>query len=219
MRGVSEKTRKELEDAIGEVGESAKKQAHRQKWILVSIITFLMAGVVAGGAFYYSKNPRVVERVDVQTIYKNQPVFWEQLSEEKQDELMVKGMIFFPEVFSKKYRSKYERFSDWLLEQGATAPTIRDIFSGGGRGTIMFQGHAYDSPQIFLRVEDLLPEIYQTIGTLPKAELKKYWSNAPDGREARIDQWIEMVAVESEEFLAGSDLPVKQILEAGRINP
>lgn len=185
--------------------------------LCVILMAFLALSAGAGWRIL-QEQPRAAV-TEHQTLDRSQPTPWAQLSPDQQDRLVVTAMIFFPELFSKKYHSKYDRFSDWLSAQGVTIATVRDIFSSGGRGIITFQGRSYEAPQIFLQLQSLLPRLYETIGMLPAADLLTYWGDAPEGREARIDRWIDMVTTESAVFLDDTALPVRHILEAGRVDP
>jgi len=116
---------------------------------------------------------------------------WNNLNIERRLELMVSSMVFFPEIFS-NHSDKFNRLSVWLINiNGIVCPNIRDIFSAGGQGTLVFQNKPYHNiPQAIIKISNSIDEIKTIIKDTSIEDLSDYWNIIFDDP---FKTWIDLV--------------------------
>ena len=121
---------------------------------------------------------------------------WNNLPSPIRKELMIRAMVLFPEIFSKR-ADKFNRASVWLINShGIVCPNIRDIFTAGGQGTLSWRGEVYNHiPKVFIKLIGLLTEIKSMIGESSRDELEFYWGTKFSNPN---QSWIDLVAKNTE---------------------
>ncbi|MFA5816748.1 MAG: hypothetical protein WC865_14130 [Bacteroidales bacterium] len=116
---------------------------------------------------------------------------WNNLSADKKKELKLKGMILFPEIFSKR-NDKFNRLAVWLVNScGVVCPNIRDMYTSGGQGQISWNGKTYTGiPKIIIKMKNCINEILSMLENMSNEELSTYWEIASDNR---LKSWIDLV--------------------------
>lgn len=104
---------------------------------------------------------------------------------------MVKGLILFPEILNHR-PDKFNRFAVWLINRNSVVcPNVRDIFTAGGQGSILFNERTYTKiPKIIVKLIDLLPQIKELLFLIDYEELSLYWEVVPENRH---EYWLECV--------------------------
>lgn len=106
--------------------------------------------------------------------------FWSNLSCAKKKDLMLQGLILFPEVIV----GKYDNFSMWLVTQeGIICPNVRDLFSAGGK----FEG----LPAVYRRIYENRNQIKEMLNQIDRQLLFDYWGRNDFGD--RLSLWIDMI--------------------------
>lgn len=102
---------------------------------------------------------------------------WSKLSTGEKNWLIALSMIKFPEIFGPAQRDKYEKVAAFLVrEKGVVCASLRDNFSAGGRVMLSLNGVAYYKiPQIFQRLIDHLPSIFQGLKELKDGPSFSEW--------------------------------------------
>lgn len=138
--------------------------------------------------------------------------FWSSLNPQKKKELVIKGMILFPEIFG-MFSDKFSRIAFWLVTvEKIVHPNVRDDFSAGGKGIYVIGNTVYQNvPQIFLKLFKYLPNIIGTIMQLPELELSEYWGMKTSPNK-KISDWIELVSENANKNQNVKHLNIKQIL-------
>lgn len=62
--------------------------------------------------------------------------FWTDLEEHEKRDKRARMMILFPEVFQERCKNQYRRASIWLYNHYIINPSMRDVFSAGGRSDV-----------------------------------------------------------------------------------
>jgi hypothetical protein len=116
---------------------------------------------------------------------------WNNLSINTRREMMVKSMVFFPEIFSNR-PDKFNRLAVWLINfQGIVCPNIRDVFTAGGQGSIDWKEKQYFGiPRIIIKMMNSLSEIETLLQESEKETLKEYWNIKPKDNKST---WIHLV--------------------------
>ncbi|MCB9980239.1 MAG: hypothetical protein H6863_03765 [Rhodospirillales bacterium] len=171
-----EKLSDELSDALKNIKKGEMEKLKKQKsnaWKTSVAFAVLAALAISVGCWwYFTQEPKIVEKLKVETVYQDQPVFWNTLSPEQKDNYLAKGMAYFPEVFSTKYSTKYQNFNAWILEQGVTVPNTNDLFSAGGRDYINVSGKEYRVPRVFVHLDEHFDEVISAIKNANDQDLK-----------------------------------------------
>ncbi|STQ84157.1 hypothetical protein [Helicobacter fennelliae] len=110
--------------------------------------------------------------------------FWNNLSSEKKKDLMLKGLILFPEVIV----GQYNNFSMRLVTQeGIICPNVRDLFSAGGK----FNG----LPAVYKRIYDNRNQIKAILSQIDLQTLFDYWGRNYfcDSPDDKLSLWIDMI--------------------------
>lgn len=103
---------------------------------------------------------------------------WKNLSAREKEEIIVKGMIYFPELFSNRL-DKFGKLSIWMVtREGVVCPNIRDLFTAGGKGEIIIGTNKYNNvPKIFLNLNYKADKIKKEIEKISAFELSEYWGH------------------------------------------
>ena len=118
---------------------------------------------------------------------------WNNLTPEERNVYMIKGFCFFPELLS-SHKDKFNRFAVWLsTREGVVCPNVRDVFSAGGQGSIIYRSVRYERvPKSVCRLYEHLPLIKQFILSADETEWIDFWGNDVKGK-GRIACWIDRV--------------------------
>ena len=137
---------------------------------------------------------------------------WNNLSLKEKQDLKIKAMIYFPELFSKS-NDKFGRFAIWLVtREGIVCPNIRDLFTAGGKSDFLVGKKKYKNvPRIFLNLFDNSDSIIQTLMTTSSVELSEYWGIKTTDKR-KIADWIELVSSHAKNISDAKHLDIKQIL-------
>ena len=116
--------------------------------------------------------------------------FWAGLSGQQKDALLTETMIVCPEMFGGS-RTKFQGVSVYAMGQGVIIPNVRDMFTAGGRVRIAGK----DYPQIYGRLEALLPDIDRAMPQIDTETLASFWGISPASNiNHRQQQWRDLVA-------------------------
>lgn len=138
---------------------------------------------------------------------------WNNLSSEEKQELKNRAMVYFPELFGNS-NDKFGRLAIWLVTREAVVcPNVRDLFTAGGRSDYALDGKVYQNvPRIFLNLFYNIPSIVETIMQTPAFELSEYWETQTTD-EAKLFDWISLVAKHANKIQDAKHLNIKQIIE------
>ena len=138
--------------------------------------------------------------------------FWNNISKKERDNLLVLGMIFFPEIFGKT-QDKFNRFAFWLVSKhNIVCPNTRDPFTAGGTNDFSFNTRVYPKvSRIFLNLFDNIPNIIETIIQTSAFELSEYWETKTTEKTKFFD-WIDLVSEHAKKIQDTKHLDIKQIL-------
>jgi len=129
---------------------------------------------------------------------------WNNLSFESRKELMLKSMVFFPEIFGNR-PDKFNKVAVWLVNlQGVVCPNIRDVFTAGGQGTIIWKKKHYTGiPKIIVKMVDSLSEIRSALFDAEKEALRVFWNEKVKDRKST---WINLVHENAKQLKLPFDL-------------
>lgn len=152
---------------------------------------------------YYKQNLRQGESLWwIDNTEADEPVpmtvrLWKTLNPIEKNIFIVKGMIYFPEVFSGNGR-KYDRFTLWLVtSNGIVSTSMRDSFSAGGKVTIITESGTFsDLPHIFEVVNSLKNDISLQLSVESENTLSNFWNIKNCNAEGRLPMWIENVSLD-----------------------
>ncbi len=116
---------------------------------------------------------------------------WKNLSTKHRNELTAMAMVLFPEIFGKR-QDKFSRVSVWLVnEKGVVCPNIRDEFTGGGQGSVVWGRKQFHRiPRIIVNMIDSLPEIKRTLEAIEKVAVKEFWGIPV---KDKYEAWVSLV--------------------------
>ncbi|MGX2985562.1 hypothetical protein ACWIWK_08905 [Helicobacter sp. 23-1048] len=122
--------------------------------------------------------------------------FWNNLSGNEKKDLMLKGLILFPEVVV----GQYNNFSMWLVAQkGIICPNVRDLFSAGGK----FNG----LPAVYKRIHENRNQIEYILLQINEESLLNHWEQSDYKKSNKLSIWINMISGYNKE-----QSKIKQIL-------
>ena len=110
-------------------------------------------------------------------------------------QLMIRGLALFPSVLSSTGGTKYEQFTMWLIKNyGVISPSMRDLFSAGGRGTIYERDYTFtEIPRVIMNVFLNNISIMNIIEKTDQRILMETWG-VDLIEDDRIGQWIDLVS-------------------------
>tara|TARA_Y100001934_G_C12309863_1_gene754365 strand:+ start:345 stop:1472 length:1128 start_codon:yes stop_codon:yes gene_type:complete len=151
------------------------------------------------------------EDVDGNSVQHISILYWSGLPRQKKEVLRAQMLALFPELFSPggPGSNKYNRPASWLLQRHKIiCPAFRDIFSGGGKSSVVVGGVKYESVPTFIK-KRLLGKIGTILSELRKldmSDLQFYWDKPLVKRDAVEEYWKQRVLRDAQEWLNGSDL-------------
>lgn len=117
--------------------------------------------------------------------------FWKSLDKEERKKITGELFYLFPEVFERSNAMKYERCAVYLIkEYSVLNPSMRDIFSAGGRTDETFNGRCFPSlASVFRHFNQVKDAFARAIVDLPDAVLRAYGSNVDGDPFTRLRAW------------------------------
>lgn len=137
---------------------------------------------------------------------------WNNLPAEEKQELKNRAMVFFPELFSNS-SDKFGRLAIWLVTREAVVcPNVRDLFTAGGKSNFIFKEKVLQNvPRIFVNLFTNAKKIAFAIQNTNEMELSEYWGIKSTEKQ-KIDDWIELVALQSKKIPDAKHLNIAEIL-------
>jgi len=137
---------------------------------------------------------------------------WNNLSNSEQQNLKVRGMAYFPEIFGNS-SDKFGRLALWFVtSESVVCPNVRDLFTAGGKDIYAIKGKVYhDIPRVFMNLFENLPQIIETIISTPAIELVDYWKTSTT-EKSKLFNWIELVDTEARKQRKAKHLNIKRML-------
>ena len=137
---------------------------------------------------------------------------WSNLDFYERQEVKYKAMVYFPELFGNS-SDKFGRLAIWLVTREAlVCPNVRDLFSAGGKGTIVIGTKIYNNmPRTFMNLITNLYLIVQIISKTSAIELSEYWG-IKTTEESKISDWADWVSHYSKRISSLKHLDVKEII-------
>ena len=123
---------------------------------------------------------------------------WNNLPAAERGNLVLRSMVFFPEIFSNQ-PDKFNNIGVWLVNShGIVCPNVRDMFSAGGQGSITYNNKTYHSiPKILVKMTSSLIEIKEIIKESSIDELSFYWNAIISDP---YDTWINLIIQNTKHF-------------------
>jgi hypothetical protein len=137
---------------------------------------------------------------------------WANLSVFEKQELKIKSMAFFPEVFGNS-NDKFGRLSIWLVTSEAiVCPNVRDLFTAGGKSDLQVGKKNYKRvPKIFKTLFDNLHLIISVIQNTSVIELSEYWQTKTT-EKSKLDDWIKLVTKEANKIEDAKHLNIRMMV-------
>jgi len=111
------------------------------------------------------------------------------LNAKEKNFIRCKSIVLFPEIFN----SNYENVLVWMAsEYGVVTGSLRDLYSAGGKHSVMIKGSSERIPRIYGHVELNIELIKSLIDSLSSFEIYNYWTQAKEP-ENKILYWIDKV--------------------------
>ena len=127
-------------------------------------------------------------------------------------------LVLFPELFSKKYGSKYDRAKHWLrYEKHLYHHHLKSLFTSIGRERVIIGDYDYGVlPGIFATLDKYHLEVFTYIRDVEDFTLKHYWAvnEIPNDIEGRLAMWGELVDKQAEKILEPYSITVSELVEA-----
>jgi hypothetical protein len=138
---------------------------------------------------------------------------WKNIDKEKKKEIIIKIMVYFPEIFGNNNKTKYERIPAWLVaKEGIVTSNIRDLFTAGGKGELLVGNKLHkDVPKIFVNLIDNLNLVLEFLIQTSAIELSEFWG-IETTENKKVAHWIELVSWHSKKISDAKHLDIKQIL-------
>lgn len=116
---------------------------------------------------------------------------WNNLPSSERNQFIAEAMVYFPEVFSNS-PDKFNRVATWLINShGVVCPNIRDPFTAGGKGELLWKGKLYHNIQrVIINMVDRLENIKNTLTDTDKPTLNQFWGIRVGNK---YNPWIDMV--------------------------
>jgi hypothetical protein len=129
---------------------------------------------------------------------------WNNLTVLEREELRIKAMVLFPEIFSNKL-DKYSRLAVRLVNsENVVCPNVRDHFSAGGQGQFTWNGVIYYRiPKIIINLIQSIEKIKDNLQVIDDELLVKYWNDNVSNKNL---QWINLIVENTKHFNLKFDL-------------
>lgn len=136
---------------------------------------------------------------------------WSSLSQKEKRAYRIKGFVFFPELLSKR-SDKFNRMAVWLAtREGIVCPSLRDVFSAGGKVCIVKDGEKYPG------VSKVIGRLYRELSTIKELvqhvdcdELQEYWM-CPVDNESKWETWCRL-AIKHLETINTTRIPLEKLI-------
>jgi hypothetical protein len=117
------------------------------------------------------------------------------VAREEKNQLLVKGLTSFTEVFGSNNPQKYSRYSLWLASTHSIIPTsIRDWFSAGGLTNLTVGKTEFKNvPQVFSKVYEFRREIFNELANDPDGDVRLFLGSNAETAAERVKQWAQSV--------------------------
>lgn len=113
-------------------------------------------------------------------------MLWNKLSDKEKKHYKETALALYPQIFG----GNYNQLALYLVSFGVVPPSLRDIFSAGGRSDIKTCGSTYTNmPAVFRRIYEHRSGVRDRILMTPKDELLENW-NVSELWDERLEQWI-----------------------------
>jgi len=122
---------------------------------------------------------------------------WKNLTKDYKSELMIRSMIYFPEIFSQS-SDKFARLAVWLVkEKSIVCPNLRDVFTARGKKDFEYKNIMIKRlPKIYFNLLDNFQLIINLILETEVERLSELWKK-PTSEKSKIEDWIELVFTNS----------------------
>ncbi|MBA5248423.1 MAG: hypothetical protein FE834_02645 [Gammaproteobacteria bacterium] len=109
---------------------------------------------------------------------------WRNLTPERQDELRILALSYFPILFSNNSK-KYGQLATWLVSRfGIVNHALRDVFTAGGTITIK----EIEFPRVFKHIDNNLDDIISNINKIQEDDIGYYWElDTPVNN--KVEEW------------------------------
>ena len=136
---------------------------------------------------------------------------WSSLSQKEKRAYRIKGFVFFPELLSKR-SDKFNRMAVWLAtREGIVCPSLRDVFSAGGKVCIVKDGEKYPGvSKVIGRLYRELSTIKEFIQQVDDAELQEYWKCQFNIGE-KWETWCQL-AINNLETINTTRIPLEKLI-------
>lgn len=123
--------------------------------------------------------------------------FFNELDGEIQDSLRAYAFVHFPEIMGIENKTKFKNFAVWMVtERSVICPSLRDMFTGGGRKDIIYETGTYSMmPRILVTLKDCVKEVLDELDNSSPELLREDWeypSPVPEDLEGKINVWIKV---------------------------
>lgn len=114
-------------------------------------------------------------------------------------QLVAKGFVLFPELFSHNPQIRYRRMSVWLFANNILCRNVRDFISASGTAAISVVG-TQALPKIYTSLLRCVPTFKEEMEHTEEIVLKNAWGECgntkeiPTSVEERIDLWLDIVS-------------------------
>ena len=122
----------------------------------------------------------------------NKVAMWKTLSSEEKNHYIALAFAYFPEIFSNR-SDKYEKLSLWLTTQGVVLPNVRDVFSAGGKATVVIDGHKHTLPAVYGRLLSNGSQLKNILKKCDREILRQHWEY-PVHIKDPLACWIQIVS-------------------------
>lgn len=135
--------------------------------------------------------------------------FFRDLPNHEKEALKAYAFVHYPEIFSSDAK-KYLRFTTWLAtEQSIIDPSLRDIFSAGGKTTVVTEQYSYlEVHQIFKTLRNTRKAVIAELTNADSGCLSADWGvPVTDNFQHRKETWIRLAYYQvNEKGLAGINI-------------
>lgn len=116
---------------------------------------------------------------------------WKNISFDDKRYYVLETMVLFPEIFTNR-SDKYSRLGVWLINNyGVYKPNMRDGYSSGGQGEIIWRGVSYPGiPKTIINISKFANEISSIIINTDLEKLSYYWET--DVTDKTVT-WIDLI--------------------------
>lgn len=139
--------------------------------------------------------------------------FFRDLSSQQKESLKGYAFVHYPEIFSNDV-NKYFRFTTWLAtEHSIIDPSLRDIFSAGGKTTVTTDSETYHQvPRLFKKLQESSKVVRAELENADTDCLSTDWGvPVADLYQLRKETWISLASAQFAKQ-GHTDINVKKML-------